>query len=183
MSTYLTTRHGGLNGAAFGAAGATAQIPPGRPVPALGGDRPAATSGVPSVDVPLDRAVRQSGHLRRGFYLVVLLVALAGQVSGAVASLHIPPLWDTDGQRTTTGTRRPAPGVAGSSGTDRRTRSPGDTGTGRGPHTTQTGFRVADGADVAAPADATAHSLVPPYAWGVLAAEPPVDGEPEPTGR
>jgi hypothetical protein len=59
--------------------------------------RPAASAadptGAPVVDVQLERAVRQTGYLRRGFYLVVLLVALAGQVSGAVSALHIPLIW------------------------------------------------------------------------------------------
>jgi hypothetical protein len=43
-------------------------------------------------DAQLQRAARQAGQLRRGFYLVVLLVALAGQVSGAQESLHLRPL-------------------------------------------------------------------------------------------
>ncbi len=43
-------------------------------------------------DAQLRRAVGQAAHLRRGFYLVVLLVALAGQVSGATESLHLRPL-------------------------------------------------------------------------------------------
>src|SRR4051812_8964234 len=50
-------------------------------------------AGVVSVDAQLQKAVRQSGHLRRGFYVVVLLVALAGQVTGAMQSLHTPLLF------------------------------------------------------------------------------------------
>ncbi|WP_327007613.1 hypothetical protein OHA72_10275 [Dactylosporangium sp. NBC_01737] len=46
-----------------------------------------------ALDAALERAVRHAGYLRRGFYLVVLLVALTGQVSGAVIALHIPLLW------------------------------------------------------------------------------------------
>ncbi|WP_327007588.1 hypothetical protein OHA72_10150 [Dactylosporangium sp. NBC_01737] len=45
------------------------------------------------VDTQLQQAVRQAAVMRRGFYLVVLVVALAGQVSGAVQSLHIPLVW------------------------------------------------------------------------------------------
>ena len=47
---------------------------------------------VASVDAQLQKAVRQSGHLRRGFYGVVLLVALAGQVTGAMQTLQTPLL-------------------------------------------------------------------------------------------
>ncbi|MEJ3749879.1 hypothetical protein WEI85_42295 [Actinomycetes bacterium KLBMP 9797] len=43
-----------------------------------------------SHDVALDRAVRRASVMRQGFYIVVLLVALAGQVSGAVQALDIP---------------------------------------------------------------------------------------------
>ena len=56
--------------------------------PARGGYRVPA-----EFDVDLRRAVRQAAVMRRGFYLVVLLVALAGQVSGAVQTLRIPLLW------------------------------------------------------------------------------------------
>lgn len=43
-------------------------------------------------DDDLDRAIRLAAYLRHGFYLVVLAVALAGQVSGAHESLHVPTL-------------------------------------------------------------------------------------------
>jgi len=42
------------------------------------------------LDADLARAVRRTAYMRQGFYVVVLLVALAGQVSGAVERLHIP---------------------------------------------------------------------------------------------
>jgi hypothetical protein len=45
------------------------------------------------LDKHLRRAVRRTSFMRQGFYVVVLLVALAGQVSGAVETLHIPVLW------------------------------------------------------------------------------------------
>jgi hypothetical protein len=54
--------------------------------PATG--RAAATA----LDADLARTVRRTAHMRQGFYVVVLLVALAGQVSGAVETLHIPLL-------------------------------------------------------------------------------------------
>jgi hypothetical protein len=54
--------------------------------PATG--RAAATE----LDADLARTVRRTAHMRQGFYVVVLLVALAGQVSGAVETLHIPLL-------------------------------------------------------------------------------------------
>src|SRR2546430_13672227 len=41
----------------------------------------------------LARTVRHTSYMRQGFYLVVLLAALAGQVSGAVQALHIPLIW------------------------------------------------------------------------------------------
>jgi hypothetical protein len=41
------------------------------------------------LDADLARAVRRISWVRQCFYLVVLLVALAGQVSGAVEALHI----------------------------------------------------------------------------------------------
>jgi hypothetical protein len=43
-------------------------------------------------DADLARTARQASHMRRGFYLVVLIVAMAGQVTGAVEALHIPLL-------------------------------------------------------------------------------------------
>lgn len=44
------------------------------------------------MDAALYAAVRRSGHIRQSFYVVVLLVALAGQVSGAVEALGLPLL-------------------------------------------------------------------------------------------
>ncbi|MCW6009660.1 hypothetical protein K1W54_34730 [Micromonospora sp. CPCC 205371] len=45
---------------------------------------------VETLDAELGRAVRRASLMRQGFYVVVLLVALAGQVSGAVEALGIP---------------------------------------------------------------------------------------------
>src|SRR5262249_30275960 len=42
------------------------------------------------LDADLVRSVRRASWMRQGFYLVVLIVAMAGQVTGAVESLHIP---------------------------------------------------------------------------------------------
>jgi hypothetical protein len=42
------------------------------------------------LDAHLARTLRRTSYMRQGFYVVVLLVALAGQVSGAVETLHIP---------------------------------------------------------------------------------------------
>lgn len=42
------------------------------------------------LNADLDRAVRTTGHLRTGFYVVVLLIALGGQVSGAMEALDMP---------------------------------------------------------------------------------------------
>jgi hypothetical protein len=50
-------------------------------------DLPVAES---ELDLHLQRTVRRTSWMRQGFYIVVLLVALAGQVSGAVETLHIP---------------------------------------------------------------------------------------------
>jgi len=47
---------------------------------------------VDDLDAELRRAVRRTSAVRQLFYVVVLLVALAGQVSGAVERLHIPLL-------------------------------------------------------------------------------------------
>lgn len=44
----------------------------------------------PNLDDDLAAAVRYTARLRTGFYFVVLLVALAGQVTGAVERLHLP---------------------------------------------------------------------------------------------
>jgi hypothetical protein len=46
--------------------------------------------GESELDEHLSRLVRRTSIVRQGFYVVVLLVALAGQVSGAVEALHIP---------------------------------------------------------------------------------------------
>ena len=46
--------------------------------------------GEMELDAHLARLVRRTSIVRQGFYVVVLLVALAGQVSGAVEALHIP---------------------------------------------------------------------------------------------
>jgi hypothetical protein len=43
-----------------------------------------------AMDADLARLVRRTSVVRQGFYVVVLLVALAGQVSGAVEALGIP---------------------------------------------------------------------------------------------
>lgn len=45
---------------------------------------------VEELDDDLKRTLRRTSYMRQGFYIVVLLVALAGQVSGAVEALHIP---------------------------------------------------------------------------------------------
>ncbi|MFC0531102.1 hypothetical protein [Phytohabitans kaempferiae] len=46
--------------------------------------------GRATLDAALERSVRRASVMRQGFYVVVLLVALAGQVSGAVEALDIP---------------------------------------------------------------------------------------------
>lgn len=46
-----------------------------------------------TLDADLARAVRRTGYMRQLFYVIVLLVALAGQVSGAVEALGIPLIW------------------------------------------------------------------------------------------
>ncbi len=51
---------------------------------------PGALPPVGQLDADLQRTVRRTAYMRQGFYVVVLLVALAGQVSGAVETLHIP---------------------------------------------------------------------------------------------
>jgi hypothetical protein len=64
--------------------------------PADEATRPSPTSrpaGTDILDQDLRKAVNNTGRLRRGFYGTVLLVALTGQVSGAVDTLHIPPLF------------------------------------------------------------------------------------------
>jgi hypothetical protein len=49
--------------------------------------------GIVELDADLQRTVRRTSYMRQLFYFVVLLVALAGQVSGAVEALGIPLLW------------------------------------------------------------------------------------------
>ena len=55
--------------------------------------RTRAGDRVDDLDAELRRAVRRTSAMRQAFYVVVLLVALAGQVSGAVQRLNIPLLW------------------------------------------------------------------------------------------
>lgn len=50
----------------------------------------ARVHAVETLDAALQRSVRRASIMRQGFYVVVLLVALAGQVSGAVETLGIP---------------------------------------------------------------------------------------------
>ncbi len=50
----------------------------------------AVNGGRATLDAALQRAVKRASVMRQGFYVVVLLVALAGQVSGAVEALGIP---------------------------------------------------------------------------------------------
>ncbi|MET7399616.1 hypothetical protein ABZS66_39645 [Dactylosporangium sp. NPDC005572] len=45
------------------------------------------------LDADLQRTVLRTSYMRQLFYVVVLLVALAGQVSGAVKALGIPLIW------------------------------------------------------------------------------------------
>ncbi|GAA0737397.1 hypothetical protein Drose_35295 [Dactylosporangium roseum] len=51
------------------------------------------TPGIGQLDADLQRTVRRTSYMRQLFYVVVLLVALAGQVSGAVEALGIPLIW------------------------------------------------------------------------------------------
>jgi hypothetical protein len=51
---------------------------------------PARGRAATALDADLARSVRRTAYMRQGFYVVVLLVALAGQVSGAVETLHMP---------------------------------------------------------------------------------------------
>jgi hypothetical protein len=50
----------------------------------------AVNGGRATLDAALQRAVKRASVMRQSFYVVVLLVALAGQVSGAVEALGIP---------------------------------------------------------------------------------------------
>lgn len=54
---------------------------------------PAEPARDTDTDADLRRAQRHTDTVRRCFYLVVLIVALAGQVTGATHTLHIPLLW------------------------------------------------------------------------------------------
>ncbi|BCB74488.1 hypothetical protein Pflav_008980 [Phytohabitans flavus] len=60
--------------------------------PPAGPDRPVTAGGV-DLDADLQLALRRTSLMRQCFYIVVLVVALAGQVSGAVQALHIPVGW------------------------------------------------------------------------------------------
>lgn len=85
--------------------GVTWQRPPPtpQPEPASGGaaavrhpgathHRPDPTPVQGQLDADLSKAVRQVTWMRQGFYVVVLLVALGGQVTGAIQTLHIPAI-------------------------------------------------------------------------------------------
>jgi hypothetical protein len=52
-----------------------------------------STPGINQLDADLHKTVRRTSYMRQLFYIVVLLVALAGQVSGAVEALGIPLIW------------------------------------------------------------------------------------------
>jgi hypothetical protein len=52
-----------------------------------------STPGINQLDADLHTTVRRTSYMRQLFYVVVLLVALAGQVSGAVEALGIPLIW------------------------------------------------------------------------------------------
>ncbi|WP_432832147.1 hypothetical protein [Dactylosporangium sp. CA-092794] len=52
-----------------------------------------STPGINQLDADLQKTVRRTSYMRQLFYIVVLLVALAGQVSGAVQALGIPMIW------------------------------------------------------------------------------------------
>ncbi|WP_432980753.1 hypothetical protein [Dactylosporangium sp. CA-233914] len=52
-----------------------------------------STPGINQLDADLQKTVKRTSYMRQLFYIVVLLVALAGQVSGAVEALGIPTIW------------------------------------------------------------------------------------------
>ncbi|WP_426508259.1 hypothetical protein ACPPVO_57710 [Dactylosporangium sp. McL0621] len=52
-----------------------------------------STPGINQLDADLQKTVKRTSYMRQLFYFVVLLVALAGQVSGAVEALGIPLIW------------------------------------------------------------------------------------------
>jgi hypothetical protein len=70
--------------------GQRSDTPLGRRSDAPLGRRSDLPLGESELDAHLTRLVRRTSIVRQGFYVVVLLVALAGQVSGAVETLHIP---------------------------------------------------------------------------------------------
>jgi hypothetical protein len=70
--------------------GRQSDIPLGRRSDLPLGRRSDLPLGESELDAHLTRLVRRTSIVRQGFYVVVLLVALAGQVSGAVEALHIP---------------------------------------------------------------------------------------------
>ncbi|MEV6926755.1 hypothetical protein AB0M46_19930 [Dactylosporangium sp. NPDC051485] len=51
------------------------------------------TPGINEFDADLQKTIRRTSHMRQLFYVVVLLTAMAGQVSGAVEALGIPLIW------------------------------------------------------------------------------------------
>ncbi|MER7276626.1 hypothetical protein ABT369_19500, partial [Dactylosporangium sp. NPDC000244] len=54
---------------------------------------PQPVPGINQLDADLQKTVKRTSYMRQLFYVVVLLVALAGQVSGAVEALGIPLIW------------------------------------------------------------------------------------------
>ncbi|MGI5243330.1 hypothetical protein [Dactylosporangium sp. CA-139066] len=63
------------------------------PTDDLAHPRAGHTNTIVDLDADLQRTVRHTAVMRQLFYVVVLLVALAGQVSGAVEALGIPLIW------------------------------------------------------------------------------------------
>ncbi|GAA4262810.1 hypothetical protein [Dactylosporangium darangshiense] len=63
------------------------------PADELAYPRARRTNTIVDLDADLQRTVRHTAYMRQLFYIVVLLVALAGQVSGAVEALGIPLIW------------------------------------------------------------------------------------------
>ena len=63
------------------------------PIPDLAHPPARQTNAIADLDADLQRAVRRTSYMRQLFYVVVLLVALAGQVTGAVSALGIPVIW------------------------------------------------------------------------------------------
>ncbi|GAA2350715.1 hypothetical protein [Dactylosporangium salmoneum] len=52
-----------------------------------------STPGINELDADLQKTIRRTSYMRQLFYIVVLLTAMAGQVSGAVEALGIPLIW------------------------------------------------------------------------------------------